>query len=129
MMFQRRHDCDRTNIYFVTLPNITQFGLRKSRFIHVLQIIISPHRDQLGKMRLILQRGLETIRLLGNCHGGVHVTSMVQLARTWESRVQESRDDARDVLSLANEIASLQARATAYWKASVEALQRMIRYG
>ena len=42
-------------------------------------------RESLGQLRAVLQRGLETIRLVG--HGGLDVDLVVHLARTFAHRV------------------------------------------
>jgi len=42
-------------------------------------------RESLGQIRAVLQRGLETIRLVG--HGGLDVDLVIHLARTFAHRV------------------------------------------
>jgi len=44
-------------------------------------------RESLGQMRALLQRGLETIRLVG--HGGLDVDLVVHLACTFAYRVRK----------------------------------------
>jgi len=45
-------------------------------------------RGSLGQIRAVLQRGLETIRLVG--HGGLDVDLIVHLARTFANRVKKA---------------------------------------
>lgn len=45
------------------------------------------HRESLGQIRAVLQRGLETIRLVG--HGRLDIDLVVHLARTFAFRVMK----------------------------------------
>jgi len=53
----------------------------------ILYMFFCLFRESLGQMRAILQRGIETIRLVG--HGGLDVDIIVHLARTFAYRVRK----------------------------------------
>jgi len=55
--------------------------------IHIVRVCFAYCRESLGQMRAVLQRGLETIRLVG--HGGLDVDLVVHLARTFAYRVRK----------------------------------------
>ena len=60
------------------------------KIVHMLTVSypllsVPFQREQLAKLRLKLQRGLETIRLVGN--HGIKPTLLIHLAKTFEERV------------------------------------------
>ncbi len=83
-------------------------------------------REDLGKLRLILQRGIETIRL--NRNHGQDVTLVVHVARTFHERSEELKARAHSSYDFTNEIEHLHNRAVQYWKEATEMLDRMKRY-
>ena len=77
-------------------------------------------REELGRLRLILQRGIEAVRLIGN--HGMPVSLVVHLARVFASRAQA----AISVASVVYE-GYLQDRAALYWTAAVDMLERLAK--
>ena len=77
----------------------------------------SIFREQLGKLRLLLQRGLESLRLVGN--HGVTLDLAVHLARSFESRVVENKVKVEQICDV--------ERASEYWKTVVGMLEGALR--
>ena len=77
-------------------------------------------REELGRLRLILQRGIETVRLIGN--HGMPAGLVLQLARVFAARGQSAISSA----SIIHE-GHLQDRAALYWTTAVEMLERFAK--
>lgn len=69
----------------------------------------------------MLQRGIETVRLIGN--HGVPVALVMHLARVFAQRAE----DAKTTSSVANS-SLLKDRAAMYWNGAVDMLQRLEKY-
>ncbi|XP_064638555.1 E3 SUMO-protein ligase RanBP2-like isoform X2 [Lineus longissimus] len=80
-------------------------------------------KENLVKMRLSLQRGLEVIRMLGN--HGLDVSLVVHLARTFEEMATELKIQAITNDCAALEMERLHSRARLFWCKGVEMLERL----
>ncbi|CAL7942946.1 unnamed protein product [Xylocopa violacea] len=78
-----------------------------------------PLDDDLGDLRLELQRGLEVIRCLGN--HGLHPTLLVHLARMFHYRADTLRESDHE----SSDIPDLEARSEMYWSAAIPLLERL----
>ncbi|XP_066584768.1 E3 SUMO-protein ligase RanBP2-like [Prorops nasuta] len=73
----------------------------------------------LGEIRQELQRGLESVRCIGN--HGLHPTILVHLARIFYHKVRSLKDKDGEH----NDIAALEARCELYWSNAVSLLERL----
>ncbi|XP_061165274.1 E3 SUMO-protein ligase RanBP2-like isoform X2 [Saccostrea echinata] len=79
-------------------------------------------RDQTPRLRLVIQKGLETVRLLGT--HGVSVALIIHLARTFDERVKELK--ALE-LEQGDKLHAFERRAAHYWQEATLLLSRMER--
>ncbi|XP_062594997.1 E3 SUMO-protein ligase RanBP2-like [Saccostrea cucullata] len=79
-------------------------------------------RDQTPRLRLVIQKGLETVRLLGT--HGVSAALIIHLARTFDERVKELK-----ALELDHgvKLHAFERRAAHYWQEATLMLSRMER--
>ncbi|XP_076246651.1 E3 SUMO-protein ligase RanBP2 [Calliopsis andreniformis] len=75
--------------------------------------------DDLGEIRLELQRGLEVVRCIGN--HGLHPVLLVHLARIFQYRVEQLKEMNPE----SPEIADLEARSEMYWSNAIPLLERL----
>ncbi|XP_069130814.1 E3 SUMO-protein ligase RanBP2-like isoform X2 [Argopecten irradians] len=81
---------------------------------------VGTPRDSYAKLRLTLQQGLETIRLVG-AHG-MGLTLVTHLAQTfdkWAQMVKKTKQDDP------TKCEALESRATFYWKEAMQMLRRL----
>ncbi|XP_078038552.1 E3 SUMO-protein ligase RanBP2 [Augochlora pura] len=78
-----------------------------------------PLEDDLGDIRLELQRGLEVVRCIGN--HGLHPALLVHLARIFFYRAENLKETNQEN----NEIPSLEARSELYWSTAIPLLERL----
>ncbi|XP_033325702.2 E3 SUMO-protein ligase RanBP2 isoform X1 [Megalopta genalis] len=78
-----------------------------------------PLEDDLGDIRLELQRGLEVVRCIGN--HGLHPALLVHLARIFLYRVETLKETNQEN----SEIPSLEARSEMYWSTAMPLLERL----
>lgn len=81
-------------------------------------------RESLSRLRAVLQRGLETIRLVGT-NLGMDVDHVVHLARTFTEQVEEMKSQLDNVQELEVNVSFLQARAVHYWNKATELLEKL----
>lgn len=79
-------------------------------------------RDQIPKLRLVIQKGLETIRL-GGVHG-VSVALIIHLAKTFDEWVKELKAVE---LEDGDRLHALERRAAHYWEEAMMLLSRLER--
>nr|XP_034186328.1 ranBP2-like and GRIP domain-containing protein 4 [Osmia lignaria] len=79
----------------------------------------TPLDDDLGELRLELQRGLEVIRCLGN--HGLHPVILVHLARIFHYRAEKLKELDQEN----SDIPDLEARSEMYWSTAVPLLERL----
>ncbi|XP_075236358.1 E3 SUMO-protein ligase RanBP2-like isoform X2 [Lycorma delicatula] len=75
-----------------------------------------------GDLRLVVQRGIEVVRAIGN--HGLDVLLMIQLARTFAERAVSCTSTGKGSPGY-SEIPALEARANIYWKGALPLLERM----
>ncbi|KAK1127033.1 hypothetical protein K0M31_004646 [Melipona bicolor] len=78
-----------------------------------------PLDDDIGELRLELQRGLEVIRCLGN--HGLHPVLLVHLARIFHHRAEILKEIDQE----SSDIPYLEARSEMYWSAAIPLLERL----
>lgn len=78
-----------------------------------------PLDDDLGELRLELQRGLEVVRCLGN--HGLHPVLLVHLARIFHHRAETLKEINQEN----SDIPYLEARSEMYWSAAIPLLERL----
>ena len=78
-----------------------------------------PLDEDVGELRLELQRGLEVVRCLGN--HGLHPVLLVHLARIFHYRAETLKEIDQEN----NDIPYLEARSEMYWSAAVPLLERL----
>ncbi|XP_064615661.1 E3 SUMO-protein ligase RanBP2-like [Liolophura sinensis] len=83
-------------------------------------------KDNFPKLRLVLQRGLEAVRIIGN--HGMSINMIVHLAKTLDERASEMRakpdqDSASDPV-----ISAVETRTAHYWRKALELLHKMERH-
>ncbi|XP_076059811.1 E3 SUMO-protein ligase RanBP2-like isoform X2 [Oratosquilla oratoria] len=81
-------------------------------------LFTSRARQDLGKLRRILQRGLEVIRAVGN--HGIDLAMMAHLARCFSHWANLGKEDG----SAASEVTALEERANHYWGQVLSMCQR-----
>nr|KAG5698457.1 hypothetical protein BaRGS_021987 [Batillaria attramentaria] len=81
-------------------------------------------RDNFSKMRHILQRGLEVVRLVSVNHG-MSTAMVVHLAKTFDAKVKSLKDGNHGIRGSTNQLACLEARAAFYWKHALTMLSRL----
>ncbi|XP_076059826.1 E3 SUMO-protein ligase RanBP2-like isoform X4 [Oratosquilla oratoria] len=81
-------------------------------------LFTSHARQDLGKLRRILQRGLEVIRAVGN--HGIDLAMMAHLARCFSHWANLGKEDG----SAASEVTALEERANHYWGQVLSMCQR-----
>ncbi|XP_076281902.1 E3 SUMO-protein ligase RanBP2 [Lasioglossum baleicum] len=78
-----------------------------------------PLDEDLGDIRLELQRGLEVVRCIGN--HGLHPALLVHLARIFHYRAETLKEDNQEN----SEVPSLKARSELYWSTAMPLLERL----
>ncbi|KZC14709.1 RANBP2-like and GRIP domain-containing protein 5/6 [Dufourea novaeangliae] len=78
-----------------------------------------PLDDDLGEIRLELQRGLEVVRCIGN--HGLHPALLVHLARIFHHRTEMVKESDQENSA----ITSLEARSEMYWSNAIPLLERL----
>ncbi|OAD60504.1 E3 SUMO-protein ligase RanBP2, partial [Eufriesea mexicana] len=78
-----------------------------------------PLDEDLGELRLELQRGLEVVRCLGN--HGLHPVLLVHLARIFHYRAETLKEIDQEN----SDIPNLEARSEMYWSAAIPLLERL----
>ncbi|KAK7485488.1 hypothetical protein BaRGS_00023298 [Batillaria attramentaria] len=81
-------------------------------------------KDNFSKMRHILQRGLEVVRLVSVNHG-MSTAMVVHLAKTFDAKVKSLKDGNHGIRGSTNQLACLEARAAFYWKHALTMLTRL----
>ncbi|XP_076685558.1 E3 SUMO-protein ligase RanBP2 [Andrena cerasifolii] len=79
-----------------------------------------PLDDDLGEIRLELQRGLEVVRCIGN--HGLHPVLLVHLARIFHYRAEALKETNHE----SSEIGDLETRSEMYWLNAVPLLERLL---
>ncbi|CAE1301352.1 RANBP2 [Acanthosepion pharaonis] len=79
--------------------------------------------ENFTKMRLILMRGLDTVRLVGS--HGMSATLITHLARTLQTRAAKMKKDVDNGHGSFNKLEELEERAAFYWDAALPLLQRL----
>ena len=77
-------------------------------------------RDNFSKMRHLLQRGIETVRLLGS--HGMSVNLVVHIARSLEAKTNEFKQMGLQFSSQADETEN---RTVYYWQQALDMLERL----
>ncbi|XP_017875695.1 E3 SUMO-protein ligase RanBP2 isoform X2 [Ceratina calcarata] len=78
-----------------------------------------PLDEDLGELRLHLQRGLEVVRCLGN--HGLHPVLLVHLARIFHYRAKTLKEEDPE----SSDVPDLEARSEMYWTAAIPLLERL----
>ncbi|KAL8618871.1 hypothetical protein ACOMHN_000878 [Nucella lapillus] len=80
-------------------------------------------KENFSKMRHILQRGIEVVRLVGN--HGLSSAMVVHLAKTFEAKVKSLAEGDHGTRGSVNQVACLEARAAFYWRHALAMLTRL----
>ena len=80
-----------------------------------------PLDDDLGEIRLELQRGLDVVRCIGN-HGLQYPVLLVHLARIFHYRAEALKETNHE----SSEIGDLETRSEMYWLNAVPLLERLL---
>ncbi|GFS15308.1 E3 SUMO-protein ligase RanBP2-like [Elysia marginata] len=79
-------------------------------------------KDDFSRLRRVLVRGLETVRLVGS--HGISVKMMCHIARSLDTRVKSYRSGQHGCRCSAYELNQLEGRAVFYWEKAKQNLQR-----
>ncbi|KAK3769928.1 hypothetical protein RRG08_048139 [Elysia crispata] len=117
--------CGRPNILPVSLAKSLCSPEQEEWWTAAFRFCTNTIKDDFSRLRRVLVRGLETVRLLGS--HGISVKMMCHIARSLDARVKSYRSGQHGCRCSAYDLNHLESRAAFYWEKAKLGLQKALR--